>query len=140
MNTDIRNLSLKNKDITVQNSKCVINKSICNNKPGILLVYANWCGHCTRFKPVYQEINKILNTTRINAPLLALENEEMTDENVVKKLNVRGFPTILFFDQNGVIMDKPYEGERTSQKILQELCNRVHDFFEANEKVCNNYR
>lgn len=129
MNTAIKNLSLKNQDITVQNSKCVIKPSICNNKPGILLIHANWCGHCKRFKPVYEEINRILNKNVVNAPLLALESEEMTDENVVKKLNVRGFPTILFFDQNGVIMDKPYENERTPKHILQELCNRVHSCY-----------
>lgn len=127
---NIKKLSLRNKDITIQNSKCVINNTITHNKPGILLIHAHWCGHCKRFWPEYEKINRIINTNEINAPILSLENDDMTDENIVKKLKVSGFPTILFFDQNGVIMDKPYEGQRICKNILQELCDRVHKCYQ----------
>jgi len=131
MSDKIINISLK--DISVNNkSKCVVNTKITKNIPGILLIHAHWCGHCKRFLPTYQKLSQVLNTDgKMNLPVLAIESEELNDNNKVNKLNFRGFPTIKFFDQNGVIMDDDYNGDRSLKALLQEICNRYHRCYTA---------
>ena len=31
-----------------------------NNKPGMILCWASWCGHCVRFKPDYIKFTQLL--------------------------------------------------------------------------------
>ena len=133
----IDHISLNNND------KLVIDRSISKYKPGILLIHAHWCGHCQIFLPKYKQIAEILNKpNELNVPVLGIESEELNNDKLqtktkVFKLNFRGFPTIKFFDQNGVIMDKEYSGSREINDILKELCNRYHKCY--NEKG-NRYR
>ena len=118
-------------DISIIDNKCVINISIIQNTPGIFLIHAEWCGHCKRFLPTYKKLAEMLNKqNELNAPFVALESEELTDKTKVEKLNFRGFPTIKFFDQNGVIMDEEYNGDRKADSILQELCDRYHKCYQ----------
>lgn len=128
---NIIDISLKNKDISLINSECVVKESIIKNTPGVLLIHAHWCGHCTRFLPTYKKIAQMLNTPdQLNVPLLALESDQLTDKDVVSKLNFAGFPTIKFFDQRGVIMDDDYNGKREINDILKEICNRYHKCYQ----------
>jgi thiol-disulfide isomerase/thioredoxin len=125
----IKNITLD--DISIINDKCVIKNSICQNTPGIFLIHAEWCGHCKRFLPTYEKISEMLNKEHVlNVPLVALESEELKDNDKVEKLNFRGFPTIKFFDQNGVVMDDEYKGDRGIYYILQELCDRYHKCYQ----------
>ncbi len=125
----IKNISLD--DISIINNKCVIKTSISQKTPGIFLIHAEWCGHCKRFLPTYEKIAQMLNKEHVlNVPLVALESEELTDNNKAQKLNFRGFPTIKFFDQNGVIMDDEYKGGREINNILKELCDRYHKCYQ----------
>jgi thiol-disulfide isomerase/thioredoxin len=63
-----------------------------NNKPEIILVKAEWCGHCKNFKNTWANLQKTpellkkVNFTTLDADLNSKE---------VSQLKVSGYPTIL---------------------------------------------
>lgn len=95
-----------------------------NGKPGMLLVFATWCSHCVRFKPVFQKICKSLNSKTSKFPCLAIESEQLKSSIGAKlsaALKVEGFPTILYFNQNGKIIGN-YVGPRDESNVLDNIC------------------
>ena len=98
-----------------------------NNNPGILLIHASWCGHCKHFVPTYKRICQLLNAKDTTFPCLAIESEELKADggDLSNALEVQGFPTIKFFDQNGKII-ADYDGGRDADSILKKICNVYH--------------
>jgi thiol-disulfide isomerase/thioredoxin len=59
--------------------------------PVYVLVYADWCGHCTRFKQnMWDEVakspNKSMNTAAVHY--------DMVDKTSMKSANIEGYPTL----------------------------------------------
>lgn len=59
--------------------------------PVYVLVYADWCGHCTRFKnDMWDEVakspNKSVNTAAVHY--------DMVDKTSMKSANIEGYPTL----------------------------------------------
>ena len=76
-----------------------------NSKSNLIFAYADWCGHCQKFKPTWNKFKakygKILNIRELNAD---------TDGNMINQLGIRGFPTIMMTSPNG---RQEFEGQRT---------------------------
>lgn len=114
---------LKTTDFTISNPSVYVNKRVTNNNPGMLLIYADWCGHCQRFKPVF---NQIYNKIGTNFTCVSVSDDELQNSpGLGKSLNFRGFPTIKFFDQTGKITHD-YTGNRESSEILDHICKFYH--------------
>jgi thiol-disulfide isomerase/thioredoxin len=98
-----------------------------SGNPGLLLIHATWCGHCKRFKPVFQSLCAKLNRKNIDDfPCFAIEDSDLSEKpELVKALNFRGYPTIKFFDQYGKLIGD-YEGERSEPAILEQICQVYH--------------
>lgn len=77
----------------------------------ISLYYANWCGHCTQFKPEWQKVVDKANQMGIETAAY----EHGADAKEVKASGVQSFPTIRI-TVNGKTSD--YNGERTVDKII----------------------
>ena len=58
-------------------------------KGKIILFYADWCGHCQQFKPLWEKIKRKMGKK--------VTFEEVDDENVfeINKYGVQGYPTII---------------------------------------------
>ena len=73
-----------------------LKKMIHNGKTCYLLLYANECGHCKVFKPVWKELSDEMKNelAMINAVIAQIElsNIKKIDDKYVK--NVLGYPTI----------------------------------------------
>lgn len=99
-----------------------------HGNPGLLLIHASWCGHCKRFVPTFQSMCKRLNQKNGNDfPCLAIEDEALNqdDGKLASALNVAGFPTLKFFDQNGKIIGD-YNGSREEGDLLNTICDVYH--------------
>lgn len=96
---------------------------IVNNKPGMLLVKAEWCGHCKRFMPTFERLNRRLGN---NFPCVYIDESDMTGE-LARELNVRGFPTIMFFDKYGRIIEH-YNGSRDENQLIQKIDEMYHKY------------
>lgn len=90
------------------------------NKPGMLLIRSDYCIHCKRFQPTFQEIDKRINGD--NFKLVEIERENMSPV-LMRMLNINFFPTIKFFDKHGkIIGDYPPELDRNLETVVNFIC------------------
>lgn len=112
---------LKSQDFKINSGQVYINTDVTKKNPGIILIWANWCGHCHRFIPTFNELQKQLGP---NFPLVSLEESDI-DKQLSRDLNINGFPTIKFFDQSGKII-ADYNKERDKASLLDHICKVYH--------------
>jgi thiol-disulfide isomerase/thioredoxin len=109
------------------NKNDVFIKDYQYQKPGMMLIWATWCGHCVRFKPTYKELSEFLNKNQTTFPMLAIESEDI-DEDLASKLNFRGFRTIKYIDRDGKLI-KDYNGGRDIDSMLKDICTTYHQCY-----------
>ena len=86
--------------------------SISEKKTAVLF-YADWCGHCKKFMPTWEKVSKELDessSVKLAKFDCSKSSEDTNQQEIMKKYNVKGFPTVLVFE-NGEV--KEFEGERT---------------------------
>jgi thiol-disulfide isomerase/thioredoxin len=87
--------------------------------PTVVWIYAEWCGHCQRFLPVWNELVTVTDGVKFVA--LDAEGEDFTRMKFPPEYPpVRGFPTIWIISPAGSVED--YRGPR-NVKSLQEAIN-----------------
>ena len=86
--------------------------------PALTMFYASWCGHCTHFRPIYEEASRLAKETQVNVEFTAIECGTYT--NVASEFNVRGFPTVILFKNGNQFV---YEGKRVSSDIVDWIKN-----------------
>jgi thiol-disulfide isomerase/thioredoxin len=120
---------LKASDFKIQDKKVFINSNKTNSVPGMLLIFATWCGHCHTFMPTFNEISNSLGSDYCCA---SIESEELKGQDkLTSALNFEGFPTICFFDQKGMILGQ-YEGNREKGAVLDTICKVYHHCHSVN--------
>lgn len=85
--------------------------------PALLFVKADWCPHCTSTKPAIREVARSL--ARADIKVYAVDADKHADQ--VRKLNVVGFPTILFLHESGRTKVFP-GGDRSAHRIESWVC------------------
>jgi thiol-disulfide isomerase/thioredoxin len=92
-------------EITEDNISQLVNQT-GGGKPCYILIYANWCGHCTKFKPTWEKLNKEM------PEVFLAQIESSVIDNIQNKpefiKNIIGFPTIREIRKNGV---EEYKGD-----------------------------
>lgn len=77
----------------------------------LILAYADWCGHCKRFKPAWNEFKAkyqpVLDIREVNAD---------DDEEVAERLGVRGYPTIMMLTGGKKHI---YQGDRSEESLTK---------------------
>ena len=87
-------------------------------EPTLVLFHADWCGHCKKLKPTWDETAKKANVDRTRMIKLDVGGKTPDQREIMDKYQIDGFPTILVF-QNGVPV--PYQGSRTTDDFLKTL-------------------
>lgn len=86
------------------------------------IFYAEWCGHCKKFKPIYEdELPKLIKEHEINCTIDDIDADK--NEELVKKYGVKGFPTVILELADGTKI--PYDGPRESAPIIEFLKTNV---------------
>ena len=115
---------LTHTDFIVNKNGVYLNKQIGGGNPGMILIWADWCGHCQRFKPTFNQLRIQLGK---EFPCVSIEDSELKqDENLISALNFQGYPTIKFFDQNGKIIGEYNKGDRSKDAMLNHICEVYH--------------
>jgi len=85
----------------------------------ITLYSAEWCGHCKRFKPVWDELKiKIKKYNNQNNSKIKCEYVDSSDKRSIQE-GIQGFPTIQFAtNENKKIF---YDGDRTIDDIFLKI-------------------
>ncbi len=60
----------------------------------VMLFYADWCGHCKKFKPTWEEAKRVMKQNKNGVPVKMTSINADENKADVKKYNVSGFPTI----------------------------------------------
>lgn len=95
-----------------------IDTYIQSSEPTMVLFYADWCGHCTKLKPTWEQASKQANTDTTRMIKIDVGGKSPEHKELMKKYQIDGFPTILVF-QNGT--PAPYKGERSVDSFLQTI-------------------
>jgi thiol-disulfide isomerase/thioredoxin len=114
-------IKLSSNDFSISRNGIYINKNL--KSPGMLLIFADWCGFCQKFKPTFNELCRQLGN---EFHCVSIEDTQLKqNENLTKALNFRGFPTIKFFDKSSKIISE-YNGERNKTELLKHICKVYH--------------
>ncbi len=86
----------------------------------LVLFYADWCGHCKKFKPDWEEAAKEANAG--GKKIMISVNVGGKDEDSGKlseKYGVDGFPSVIKFSKGSKTGD--YDGPRTKEGLLEAV-------------------
>lgn len=83
----------------------------------IKLFWVDWCGHCNKFKPVWNKLKKE-NTEDVNYVDVNCEKEK----ELSHKEGIQGFPTIRLYDGDGHLLEE-LEGSRDEDNIKNLIKN-----------------
>lgn len=90
------------------------------NDTKLVLFYADWCGHCKEFKPIWNNTCDEINTNNKKIMISVNVGEQDSDSSrLSEKYGVDGFPTVVIFS-NGK-KSGTYDGPRTKEGLLKAL-------------------
>ena len=81
-------------------------KRITKGPLTIVLVYADWCGHCHHFMPHFDKAanqsGRSIQAVKVNETMLPEVNKALTQNNrEAKSINVEGYPSVMLIGQDG---------------------------------------
>lgn len=84
------------------------------NLPFCVLFYADWCGHCKNFMPIWESLSKSLPDDKINMIKISCVDKEQQCNGIN---DIKGYPTIIYVD---IQLKKKiiFSGQRTADSII----------------------
>jgi thiol-disulfide isomerase/thioredoxin len=83
--------------------------------PSLVLVKAEWCGHCRNFKPVWEQLQHKIPQDKMNVVTLDSEADKQFISRI-KTLN--GFPSLYFVPPKGKGTAMMYGGSRDFVSVV----------------------
>lgn len=80
----------------------------------VTLYYADWCGHCKNFKPIWNSLKPYFDKYNVEYK----DYEEGVNPDVIKIDKIEAFPTIII-EKNDIKYE--YNGDRTVDGLVREL-------------------
>ena len=112
-------IELKDKDFEVKPTGIYIKHKLFNDKQGLVMFKAEWCGYCQRAKP---ELSKASDAVGTAFPIAMIDCDK--NKKIPMAAGIVGYPTIKYVNRNGKLMNN-YEGPRKSDDILDVICKKA---------------
>lgn len=84
----------------------------------LVLFYADWCGHCKKIKPIWEETSSEVNDEELKMIKVNCGEGTPADQKIMKKYSIDGYPTIIKFVNGKAQM---YQGERDVDSFKEAL-------------------
>jgi thiol-disulfide isomerase/thioredoxin len=88
-------------DITSPNLLGALDKRVKSGPLTLVLVYADWCGHCNRFKPMMKELENLGNRS---IQMARVRDDMYPKTALAAKNKVEGYPSLMLVDSAGNAM------------------------------------
>jgi len=103
------------------------------NKLYIVLIFADWCGHCKHFIPEIKELSEMLaNEKDVRLCCIDCSPNNVRPSQVALSKRVgslvdgfQGFPTVVLYKEGE--KKATYEGKRKAQNVLEFIQNSKHN-------------
>jgi protein disulfide-isomerase/protein disulfide-isomerase A1 len=82
----------------------------------VFFIYADWCGHCTRFKPEWAKFKEEIAKSN-NMKAFALNVDDESNTEFIEMNKVSSFPTVIVTKGSGEKVK--YDGERTAEDLMK---------------------
>lgn len=102
-------------------------KAIKQKKPMLVLFYADWCGFCVRFMPIFEELHKN-HKDQFNFVKVNVEDNKYQD--AVKKYEISAFPTVYMVNTK---TDKREHLKNENFGDMSKLDELLNDFYKKNK-------
>lgn len=97
--------------------------------PSIVYVYAEWCGHCRQFSPVFDDLERTLKSIP-NSPLSVVkidaDSSDNKDQQRIKVLGTTGFPSLYFVHKGGRPIVQ-FQGDRSVDGLLRFIIDQLQN-------------
>lgn len=83
--------------------------------PVIVLVFADWCGHCQKYKPFWKQLE---NDPNRSVNIAAVRDDMINRTSLVKRAEpVKSYPTVLFLNEKGKAVNFKDKTGNISQEV-----------------------
>jgi len=82
----------------------------------LVLFYADWCGHCKKIKPIWDETAKEMNKDDNKMIKVNCGESTDSDKKIMEKYSIDGYPTIILFVDG---KPTPYSGKRNKEDFIE---------------------
>ena len=106
------------------------NKAMSGKKPVLVLFYADWCGYCIRFMPVYEKIGEKYGKKLVMAKVNV---EDPNYAQLVREIGIMGFPTVFILDpkyDNKVLIGNNHLGSVENLSVEVDRFLRIRDLLD----------
>lgn len=102
----------------------VLNRSKVEQKPIFIMLYANWCPHCTIMKR--EVLNDPMVVDLLNKNFICTWQDVEKSEGIIlkNKFKTKSLPSFLFLDSNETVL-YALQGEYTSTNFIAEIKNAL---------------
>lgn len=115
-------IELSKKDFRFNGNKPQLVNRNASGKHSLILVKTDWCGYCKEAKPEFKATADLLEGKKIFFGVIDGDK----NEELISKLQVNSFPTILFVDKNGYVKNV-YSGDRNKYAFAHYLCIQTRE-------------
>jgi len=92
-------------------------------KDNLLFFYTDWCKHCQKSKPIWENSKSDNNFQQFNLNFVDINGENEENSELLQKYNIKEYPTIILeHDNKKIIFDANLTNE-TLMKFLTSVYN-----------------